>query len=302
MYVRVLGSAAGGGLPQWNCGCAACSAARAGTLSPRTQDSLAVSDDGRRWVLLNATPDIRQQIAACRSLHPRALRHSPVAAVALTNADVDHCLGLFVLREGSPIAVHATATVLDSLRRHDALCRTLERTPEQVRWLGLEPEKPETLFAADGEPLGLEVEAVPLPGKLPPHLQGLVEPGPHHNVGLLVRSSGGGQTLGYAPGVAHDTPGVRRLLAEADLLFFDGTFWSDEELPALGAGARRAGEMAHWPLSGPGGSLELLRGAPCRVVLTHINNTNPILLDGVERQRVVSSGIDIADDGWETTL
>jgi pyrroloquinoline quinone biosynthesis protein B len=298
MRVRVLGSAAGGGLPQWNCGCDRCARARSGTIAARTQDSVAVSADRERWVLLNASPDVRQQLAAHAELHPRAPRDCPVQAVVLTSADVDHCLGLFVLREGSPLAIHATAEVIDALRRHDALCRTLERRPGQTRWIALEPGRTDPLCAVDGTPTGLVVEPIVVPGKLPPHLDGLVAPHPNHNIALLVRAERGSTTLGYAPGVGGDAPGSRRVLSEADLVLFDGTFWSNHELDPLGSDQKSAREMAHWPLSGSEGSLETLGRHP-RVVLSHINNTNPILVDGAERRAVLERGVRIAEDGME---
>jgi pyrroloquinoline quinone biosynthesis protein B len=298
MRVHVLGTAAGGGLPQWNCGCPGCVAARSGSLRPRTQDSVAVSVTGDRWVLLNASPDLRQQLAAHPELHPRVLRESPIDAVVLTSADIDHCLGLFTLREGSPLAIYSSAFVLESLLRHDALCRTLERQPDQTRWIPLEPGRPQALLGARGQRTGLLVEVVPVPGKLPPHLKGLVLPHAGQNLALLVRPEAGGATLGYAPGVGGNAAGVQRLLAEANLVLFDGTFWSDDELVRLGIGHGSAVELAHWPLSGPNGSLATLSRHP-RVWLTHVNNTNPILLPGLERRAVEKAGVEIADDGLE---
>jgi pyrroloquinoline quinone biosynthesis protein B len=303
MRVRVLGSGAGGGLPQWNCGCAGCSQARSGAIAPRLQDSVAVSTDGKSWVLLNASPDIRQQIEGFSALHPRQTRDSPIAAVVLTNADIDHCLGLFVLREGSPLAIHSSRAVLASLREHDALTRTLERAPDQTHWGALELGRSQPVIAAGGRDTGISVEAVAVPGKLPPHLDGLVEPGPEHSLGLLIRSKDGGFTLGYASCVAHDAAGVQQILDEADMVLFDGTFWSSDELIELGAGHRRAQDMAHWPLSGPEGSLEeLKRRCRGRCVLTHINNTNPILRDTPERRAVIAAGVRIADDGLDAIL
>jgi pyrroloquinoline quinone biosynthesis protein B len=303
MRVRVLGSGAGGGLPQWNCGCAGCSQARAGTIAPRLQDSVAVSTDGKSWVLFNASPDIRQQIEGFSPLHPQRTRDTPIAAVVLTNADIDHCLGLFVLREGSPLAIHSTRAVLDSLRDHDALTRTLERVPEQTRWSALELGHSQPVLGAGGRETGISVEAIAVPGKIPPHLETLVEVGPEHNLGLLIRSNEGGFTLGYASCVAHDAPGVQRILDEADMVLFDGTFWSSDELIEAGAGRRRAQDMAHWPLSGPEGSLEeLRRRCRGRCVLTHINNTNPILRDTPERRAVIAAGVRIADDGLDAIL
>ncbi len=298
MRVRVLGSAAGGGLPQWNCACGGCSAARAGRIAPRTQDSVAVSADGERWVLLNASPDVRQQLARHPGLAPRARGGAPVAAIVLTSADVDHCLGLFVLREGSPLAILATRSVIDALRRHDALCRTLERRAGQTRWVVITSGQPQALVDARGEPTGLVLEPVRVPGKLPPHLDGLVEPHPDHNLAVLVRAASGGATFGYAPGVGHDAPGVRRLLSESELVLFDGSFWSDDELTRLEPSAKTAREMAHWPLSGERGSLSLLANHP-RALVTHINNTNRILLPGPERDRLLATGVGIAEDDLE---
>jgi pyrroloquinoline quinone biosynthesis protein B len=204
------------------------------------------------------------------------------------------------LREGSPLAIYGTRDVLDSLRDHDALCRTLERYPEQTRWSTISIGRAESLVAVDGQPTGLVIEAVPVAGKIPPHLEGLVDEGPGQNVALLIRAEKSGRTLGYASSVACDSWGVQRILSESDLVVFDGTFWSSEELVALGASHRRAEDMAHWPLSGSSGSLELLRRQyPERCVLTHINNTNPILRDGPERRAVLSAGIRIAQDGLD---
>jgi pyrroloquinoline quinone biosynthesis protein B len=252
---------------------------------------------------LNASPDVRQQLWSFPALHPRSTRSSPIAAVVLTNADVDHCLGLFVLREDSGLAIHGTRAVLDALRQNDALCRTLERRPEQTRWSVLPLGRGAPLLGADGAPTGLFVEVVSVPGKLPPHLVGLVTPHAEDDVGILIASDPGGPTLGYAPCVAHVAPGVQRILGEADVVLFDGTFWKNDELIALGAGARTAQDMAHWPLSGPHGSLEVLRQREHRrTVLTHINNTNPILRDGPERRAVLACGVEVAEDGLELSL
>jgi pyrroloquinoline quinone biosynthesis protein B len=202
--------------------------------------------------------------------------------------------------ELAPFSVYATAAVLRSLRSHDALCRTLERRAGQTRWWELSTGNEVPLLAADGTATGLTIEAVPVPGKLPPHLVGLVEPSPEGDVALLVRGKKDGFTLGYAPCVGGDAIGVARVLREANVVLFDGTFWSSDELVALGAGERTAEDMAHWKLSGEGGSLPRLRaGARGRVLLTHVNNTNPILRDGPERRAVLATGIGIADDGLE---
>jgi pyrroloquinoline quinone biosynthesis protein B len=303
--VQVLGSAAGGGFPQWNCACEGCSGLRSGAIiaAARTQDSLAVSIDGQAWYLLNASPDIRYQIESCRHLHPRpgAPRSTPIAGVVLTNADLDHCLGLFSLREAQPLTIYATAAVKAALVDHNAICRTLERFPEQVRWVELEPGHQVSLRTPEGRDVGLSVEAVCVPGKVPQYLEGLVPSDPEHNVALLIRENRSDRSLVYMPGVAGDTPEVRRLLGTGNLVLFDGTFWSEDELSLLTPGARSAHEMAHWPLAGENGSLEVIR-EHCRgrCVLTHLNNTNPLLrADSDQRKALLQAGIAVAHDGME---
>jgi len=299
MRVIVIGSAAGGGFPQWNCGCANCSGLRAGTLRARarSQESLAVSADREHWLLLNASPEIRGQIESFTPLWPREKRHSPVSGVLLTNGDLDHCLGLLSLRESQPIAVYATAAVRRGFTEGNALYRTLERFPGQVRWhelaLGREVE-------LDG---GLSLTALPVPGKLPIHLERSSAPSPEDNVALRLREAGSGRTLAYLPAVAGASPAVSAAVEGADCIFFDGTFWSSDELVAAGLGARRAEEMAHWPVGGAQGSLGFLAKLPGRRVLIHLNNTNPLLReDGPEAAAARAAGVEIAFDGMELRL
>jgi pyrroloquinoline quinone biosynthesis protein B len=306
VLIRVLGSAAGGGFPQWNCGCANCRGAREGSVRalPRSQESVAVSADGERWFLLNASPEIRRQIEDCPALHPRGPRHSPIAAILLTNGDLDHCLGLLSLRESHPLVIYATESVRRGFVEGNALYRTLERAPGQVTWRALEPGREQELCGRDGRPSGLGVEAVPVPGKLPIHLEGARTPAPEDSVGLRIREQSTGRVLAYFSGVGAVTETVRRALRAADCVFFDGTFWSEDELPAQGLGAKRAAEMAHAPIGGPGGSLALLAGlgAPRRVYI-HVNNTNPILReDSPERAAVADAGWEVAWDGMEVAL
>jgi pyrroloquinoline quinone biosynthesis protein B len=303
--VQVLGSAAGGGFPQWNCACSGCDGLRSGAIiaAARTQDSLAVSVDGQVWYLLNASPDIRYQIESCRHLHPRpgAARGSPIAGVVLTNADLDHCLGLFSLREAQPLVICATSAVKKALVEHNVIYRTLERFPGQIHWVELEPGRRVALRTPDGTDIGLSIEAICVPGKAPQYLEGLVAPDPEHNVALLIREARSDRSLVYMPGVGGDAPEVRRLLAAGDLVFFDGTFWSEDELSVLTPGARLAHEMAHWPLAGENGSLEVIR-ANCRgrCLLTHLNNTNPLLrADSDQRKALLRAGISVAHDGME---
>jgi pyrroloquinoline quinone biosynthesis protein B len=304
LYLRVLGSAAGGGSPQWNCGCANCAGVRAGhpSLQPRTQASAAVSADGQQWFLLNASPDIRAQIESFPALHPRRLRDTPIGGIVLSNGDVDACLGLFILREDQPLAVYASETVERGLREHNALTRTLERRPGQLTWNRLRAGEIVPLVGAAG-PSGLTIEAVPVPGTVPLHLKGLAAPSPEDNLAVVLRDARG-RSLMYAPTTAARTPLLDERARAADVIIFDGTFFRDDELTSLGLTTRSARDMAHWPLGGLDGSLRWLAQLPCRrKILTHINNSNPILRTGApERDELTAAGIEVAHDGLEVEL
>ncbi len=300
MRIRVLGSAAGGGFPQWNCGCPNCAGVRRGTIRARarTQECVAVSAGGSEWILLNASPEVRAQIESFAELHPRGPRHSPIAGIVLTSGDLDHCLGLLSLRESQPIAVYATEAVRRGFTERNVLYRTLERFPEQVTWRPLALGKEASLSA------GLTVEAVAAPGKLPIHLEGTGAPGGEENVGLRIREVGSGRVLAYFSGSGGVTAGMRGALDGADCVFFDGTFWSSTELRDLGLGAKRAEEMAHLPIGGPGGSLAALSGVRAkRRIFIHLNNTNPVLReDSAEAAEAAAAGWEIAADGMEVSL
>lgn len=304
MYLRVLGSAAGGGSPQWNCGCANCMAVRAGdaSLHARTQASAAVSADRRQWFLLNVSPDVRAQIESFPALHPRRLRDTPIGGAVLTNGDVDACLGLFILREDQPLALYASETVERGLREHNALTRTLERRPGQLTWNRLRAGDVVPLVGTAG-PSGLTLEAVPVPGTVPLHLKGVAPPSPDDNLAIMLRDDRG-RTLMYAPTTAARTQLLDERARAADVLVFDGTFFRDDELTSLGLTTRSARDMAHWPLGGPDGSLRWLAELPCRrKILTHINNTNPILRNGAaERDELAAAGVEVAYDGLEVEL
>ncbi|MBI4608189.1 MAG: pyrroloquinoline quinone biosynthesis protein PqqB [Candidatus Rokubacteria bacterium] len=306
MRIRVLGSAAGGGVPQWNCGCPNCREARqrTGGILPRTQDSMAVSANGEEWFLLNASPEIRTQIESFPALHPRGSRHSPVGAILLTNGDLDHCLGLFSLRESYPLVVYATERVRQGLVESNVIVRTLQRFPEQLTWRPLKLGREEELSGAGGSPTGLSVTPLPLPGKLPIHLEGLLPPDPEDNVGLWIRERKGGRLLVYLPAVGAVDGSLLQALEGVNALFFDGTFWSSDELVRLGLSTKRAEDMAHLPIGGPTGSLARLTGVTApRRIYTHINNTNPILLAGSpERRAVEEAGCEVAEDGLEIRL
>ena len=306
MRIRVLGSAAGGGFPQWNCGCSNCRSVREGTggLSARTQESVAVSADGKGWSLLNCSPEIRSQIESFVGLHPKAPRHSPVDAIVVTNGDLDHTLGLLSLRESHPLVIYATERVRAGFTEDNVLYRTLERFPGQVTWRLLEPGREVPLAGAAGRPRGLLIEAVAVPGKQPIHLEHRGSGDPRDNIGLKIREAATGKRLAYFPAAGGLTADIRAALAEADCVFFDGTFWSSDELPARGLGTKRAEDMAHLPVGGGGGSLAVLRGlTAARRIYIHINNTNPLLGDdSTERKEAEAAGWEIAFDGMEVTL
>jgi len=304
--VRVLGSAAGGGFPQWNCGCPNCRGVRRGAIAavPRTQESVAISADGKAWFLLNASPEIRGQLESFPALHPRGPRDSPIAGILLTNGDLDHCLGLLSLRESYPVTVYATDRVRRGFTDGNVLYRTLERFDGQVAWRSLTPGREEALTVPGGAPSGLTVTAVALPGKPPVHLMGRFPPDREDNVGFRILERSTGRVLAYLSGVAAVTPEVLRALDGAACVFFDGTFWSNDELVALGLGSQRAEDMAHLPIGGTGGSLAALADHRSgRRVYIHINNTNPILReDSAERAAVEAGGWTVAHDGMELEL
>lgn len=306
MFIRVLGSAAGGGFPQWNCGCPNCRGLREGTVraQARTQECVAVSADGAAWLLLNCSPEIRQQIEGFPGLHPRGPRDSPIAAILVTNGDLDHCLGLLSLRESHPLVVYATEPVRRGFVEDNVLYRTLERFPGQVTWRTLKLGGDEAIVGPDGRPTGLAVTPLAVPGKPPIHLEHRAPPAAEDNIGVRVREQATGRVLAYCSAAAAVTDDMRRALDGADAVFFDGTFWSSDELPALGLGTKRAEQMAHLPVGGPGGSLARLAGLHARRrVYIHINNTNPMLRDdSAERAQVDAAGWEIAGDGMEVRL
>jgi pyrroloquinoline quinone biosynthesis protein B len=306
MLIRVLGSAAGGGFPQWNCGCPNCRGVRSGDVqvTARTQECVAVSTDSAQWFLLNCSPEIRQQIESFPPLHPRGPRHSPIAAILLTNGDLDHCLGLLSLRESHPLVIYATDRLRHGFTDGNVLYRTLDRFPGQVTWRALKLGREEELADVEGRPSGLLVEAVAMPGKLPLHLEADGTSDPEDSVGFRIRERATGRILAYLSGVGAVTDAVRHAVEDADCVFFDGTFWSSDELPGLGLGTKRAEQMAHLPVGGPDGSLARLQGlaAPRRIFI-HVNNTNPLLRDdSPERATVEAAGWEVARDGMEVRI
>ncbi len=299
MLLRVLGSAAGGGFPQWNCGCPGCRAVRTGSrpARPRTQSSVAVSADGRRWFLLNASPDVRGQIEAFPPLHPHGDRATPLRAVLLTDAELDHTLGLLLLREAGTLEVHATAAVHETLRTGTGVLATLERYCR----VGWRPVVPGTDVILDE---GLSYRAFDAPTTKRDRFHGQGGGGgtrPGRVVGYRITDRAGGRSVVYLPGVQRLTPAVREQLDGCACLLLDGTCWDDDELIGLGLASRTAGEMGHLAIGGPGGSLEQLGAlAVDRVVYLHVNNTNPVLLEDSPQRRILDDrGIDVAVDGLE---
>ncbi len=301
MHVIILGSAAGGGVPQWNCGCPNCTAARRDRCG-RTQSSVAVSADGQRWVLLNASPDLRTQLGQNRALWPRGARGSPVEAVVLTDAEIDHTLGLLLLRESAVrLPVYAPAGVSALLGDDWPLYRVLSAYAG-VEARVLEEDRPLALTDRGGVPLGLCCAATAVARRPPRYAHGA--PVGTFDVGLRIEDERSGGVLAYVPTAGTVDDAVRRTARGADLLLFDGTFWSDDELRTAGADAPSAREMGHLPVGGQGGSLELLPGIGAkRTVLVHINNTNPILAPGSpERAQVEAAGIVVGEDAMEFEL
>lgn len=288
-------------MPQWNCGCAGCLAARSGEAKPRTQSSVAVSADGVRWFLLNASPDVRFQIEAFAPLWPPpgSLRGSGVDRILLTNADLDHTLGLALLREGRRLSVVATGQTREALE-HGLRLPTLLGAYGGADFTE-PPLAPTDLAHADGSPSGLRFCAVPVAGKPPRYLEGRA-PHPLDNIGYWLQDLATGGRLLFLPDVGAVDSTLRTWCGRCEALLFDGTFWSEAELVPLGG--RPAAGMAHLPVGGPRGSLAFLAAlsGPRRIYL-HLNNTNPMLRAGSpERAQVLASGIEIGEDGWELSL
>ena len=314
MFVKILGSAAGGGFPQWNCACSNCRALRSGTFhgKARTQTQVAISADSRSWFLLGASPDLRAQIEATPELHPRretdkhGLRQSPIAGVVLANADLDHVLGLLLLRELQPLCVYATASVRRILTEDNSMFAMLQRVLGQLTWVDFTLGTRLALRTPAGEDSGLCSDALPLgthyPAYVPKSRQPELAP-QESSLGLFVESSSG-KRLAHMPAVPQITDALLQQLDSVDLLLFDGTFFSDDELIRIQGSGQTAQEMGHVPVSSAEGSLSRLASLrrPRKIYL-HINNTNPMLNEtGPEYRQVRGSGWEIAEDGWQFDL
>lgn len=308
MRVIVLGAAAGGGFPQWNAGSEACLRARSGdpAARPATQASIAVSSDGLRWLVINATPDLRQQIEAVSALQPRpGLRNSPISAVALTNADVDAVAGLLHLREGTPFALYAPPRVLQALDA-SPIFEVVNRSVVPRRAFTF--DRIENLTDAAGAELGLTVEPFIVPGKVPLYAEGeagtslVTDADDGDCVGLTIMTTQ--HTCHYVANCARIDAALKKRLVGGDLLFMDGTLWTNDEMILQGVGKKTARRMGHVHMAGADGAIEALRNVDVgRRVFIHINNTNPVLLaDSDERRQAQNQGWEIARDGMEIGL
>ncbi|WP_456281378.1 pyrroloquinoline quinone biosynthesis protein PqqB [Cupriavidus sp. JZ107] len=302
--LKVLGSAAGGGFPQWNCNCTNCDGVRRGAVSamPRTQSSIALTENGLDWLLVNASPDILAQIRATPALQrARQRRDTGIASVLLMDAQIDHVTGLLMLREhGRRLPLYATAPVLADLSDALPLSRVLSH------YCGLEPHP----LPLDGKPLRIAplqratITPVPLDSKAPPYSPNRQAPQRGDNIGLRVVDTATGRRVFYAPGLGHVTAELMEELRGADIVLVDGTFWTDDEMLRQGLSNKTAAEMGHLALSGAGGMVEVLDALPAsRKILIHINNTNPILDERSPQRRHLSArGIEVAWDGMEIAL
>ncbi|MGW5371692.1 pyrroloquinoline quinone biosynthesis protein PqqB [Streptomyces sp. NPDC004009] len=295
MFLRVLGSAAGGGSPQWNCGCPVCAAVRSRPGLARTQSSVAVSADGRRWFLVNASPDVPAQIEAFPRLHPQGDRTTPLEAVLLTDAELDHTLGLLLLRQARALRLYATATVHKTLTDGSGILRTLERYCP-VEWRAVVPGT--GLALADG----LSCRAFDVPTTKRDRFGAGPDGG--RVVGYRLTDERGGGSLVYLPGVQSLTQAVCAEIQGCACLLIDGTCWHDDELVRLGLAGKTSREMGHLPMAGPDGSLARLPSLSVgRTVFVHMNNTNPVLLeDTPERRALEESGMEVAMDGLEVEV
>ena len=304
MWVRVLGSAAGGGFPQWNCTCPPCRAVRTGSRPcvPRSQSSIAVSADRQHWFLFNASPDIQSQIESFPDLHPDDGRVVRLQAVLLTDAELDHTLGLLLMREGRGLEVHATESVHETLTTGSGVLRTLEAYCP-VKW---QPVLPGAEVPLGNGSNGLSYRAFDVPTDKRMRFPSPSTHAATHGrvVGYRVTDTSSGRSVVYLPCVQQLTPDVLEELADCSGLLVDGTCWRDDEMPSLGLASKTSRGMGHVPIYGPGGSLELLSPLPIdRKVYIHINNTNPILLeDSPERRLLDRHGMEVAADGLELAI
>jgi pyrroloquinoline quinone biosynthesis protein B len=311
MRILVLGAGAGGGVPQWNCNCPVCRVAwdSDGRVAHRTQSSIAVSTDGDAWCLINCSPDLRHQIIANRQLHPRhpdqhGRRDTPIAAVVLTNADVDHVAGLLTMREKQAFRLFATGRVLDVLTQNQIFA-VLD--PDHVERIRFSLDEPTEVIP------GLSIEAFTVPGKIALYLEGgadaegsdlAIGAQSEDTIGLKISTTDGAKSAFHIPGCAAMTDDLENRIRGAELVLFDGTVWHNDEMIAQKVGQKTGHRMGHMSMAGPDGSIAALAGLNIRrKVFIHINNTNPVLLDGSpQHAEVTGQGWELAYDGLELTL
>lgn len=312
MKIIVLGSAAGGGFPQWNCNCRNCAGIRNGTVKARarTQSSIAVSSTPDKWILINASPDILSQIKATPDLQPaKSPRDSGIAAVMLTDAQIDHVAGLLMLREGKPLPLYCTGAVWNDLNTALPLAKVLSSYCG-VQWHPLPVADPaDARHPGDAATMaheidGLRITPIAIKSKAPPYSMNVAHPRVGDNIGLGIEDMATGRVLFYAPGLDDIHPQLDTAMRHADCLLVDGTFWTDDEMIQSGFSKKKAKDMGHRAQSGAGGMIELLDEiGPKRKILIHINNTNPILDENsAERALLARKGIEVAFDGMEIAL
>jgi pyrroloquinoline quinone biosynthesis protein B len=307
LRVVVLGAAAGGGVPQWNCGCAVCKAARNDRAQQSTQASIAISADDAHWYLINASPDVRQQLITAPRLHPAEgkLRHSPVSGVILTNGEIDAIAGLLSMREGSPFTIYAHEKVLSILKANSIFDVLSEKNVRRQR---IEVDKAFEPALPDGSPSGIEVLPFAVPGKSAWYLEGKAHPGGNDGagdtLGLRVGDKATGRYFYFLAACAGVTDELKSRLAGAPMVFFDGTVWRDDELIAAGLGNKTGQGMGHIAMSGDHGAIEALAQLDIgKKIFLHINNSNPALLPASpERKTAERAGWQIPADGTEIVL
>ncbi len=304
MHIQILGSAAGGRFPQWNCGCGNCIAVRDKKFSgkSRTQAQLALSADGSTWFLAGASPDLASQIESSQALHPRALRDSPIAGVVLGSADLDHVVGLLLLRELQPLRIYAAPSILRILREENSMFGMLNRVEPQVVWKQMTSGASFPLLSADGKDSGLRCEVHYLSGRYPKYVKSKDKDlAPDQATAALFFESASEKRVAYVPAVGSLSDALLEKIEHVDLLLFDGTFWSDDELQRVQGSGETAHQMGHIPVEE---SLRLLKNIKLgRKMFIHLNNTNPILNEAsLEHQAVRQAGWEVAEDNWQLEL
>lgn len=302
MIIKILGSAAGGGFPQWNCNCPMCHGVRQRTIkaTPRTQSSIAVTSDQTDWVLFNTSPDILTQIQQCGVLQPaRQLRDTGIRSIVLLDAQIDHTTGLLMLREHKqPLSIWCTAAVREDLSEGNPLFKVLTHYCD-IDWHEVKTDAND--YAIPGAE-SVSFQPLPLISNAPPYSPHRDQPVAGDTIGMYMQDSESGASAFYAPGLGEMEEPVWQAMQQASVVLIDGTMWTDDEMIQRGASAKTARSMGHLPQSGPGGMLEWLEKLPdsTRKILIHINNTNPILdEDSAERAELVRRGVEVAYDGME---